>query len=122
MHQAVVHHIARLDLDVSHMTGKGWARGTTGVTSHPRPLEEILVKDSAYQNVSKLRERLIRAGLKERRCERCGIDEWHGHRVPLELDHINGDRRDNRLANLRILCPNCHSQTETWCARKTKPT
>jgi hypothetical protein len=121
MHQMIVHHITRLGLDTSHMTGRGWARGKRGVTSHPRPLSEVLVKGSAYQNSGKLRRRLIRAGLKARRCKRCGIDEWLGRPIPLELDHINGDRTDNRLENLRILCPNCHSQTETWCRTKQRP-
>jgi hypothetical protein len=121
MHQMIVHHIARLDLDVSHMTRKGWARGTRGVAGHPQPLEHVLVKGSRYQNVGKLRKRLINAGLKEQRCERCGIDRWLGEPIPLELDHISGDRADNRLENLRILCPNCHSQTETWCRAKQRP-
>lgn len=49
--------------------------------------------------------------------ERCGISEWNGVPAPLQLDHVNGDRRDNRLENLRILCPNCHAQTDTWCGR-----
>ena len=80
-------------------------------------LDEILVENSTYRSSAQLRRRLILAGLKCQRCEHCGLDEWMGQELPLSLDHINGDPTDNRLENLRILCPNCHALTETWCAR-----
>jgi hypothetical protein len=115
-------HVRRLGLDTSHFTGKGWARGMRGVTGHPMPLGEILVANSPYTNVGWLRMRLIREGLKPACCETCGLSEWRGSPLPLALDHINGIRTDNRLENLRILCPNCHSQTDTWCKRKQEPT
>jgi len=81
--------------------------------SNPIPLSEILVKDSIYQS-NKLRKRLIKAGLKSHQCETCGLVEWLGSPIPLELDHINGDKHDNRLPNLRIICPNCHALTDTY--------
>jgi hypothetical protein len=118
VHSFLLHHIARLGLDTTHMTGKGSGKAKRFLKA-PRPLEQILVKDSDYANISVLRRRLIAAGLKQARCEMCGRSEWMGQAIRLELDHINGDRRDNRLENLRILCPNCHSITETWCRRKT---
>lgn len=79
-------------------------------------LKEILTEDSNY-NRTKLRERLIKEGLKENKCEICGISEWNNKPISLQLHHINGINNDNRLENLQILCPNCHSQTETFGTR-----
>lgn len=81
----------------------------------------MLVANSPYTNTARLRERLIKVGLKEQRCEMCGLRQWLGKELPLALDQINGDHTDNRLENLRILCPNCHALTDTWCARNRKP-
>jgi hypothetical protein len=84
------------------------------------PLDEILVEGSTYSRTS-LKLRLFEAGLKERRCEMCGQDEnWHGRRIGLILDHINGVRDDNRLENLRIVCPNCAAGLDTHCGRKNR--
>ena len=106
-------------LDTSHMTGQGWNRGDImGLAAmNRRPLEEILVKDSDYTKTYRIKERLIAAGLKARACQMCGLTEWNGKQISLELDHINGDRFDNRLENLQILCPNCHAQTDNYRGR-----
>lgn len=77
------------------------------------PLEQILIKDSEY-NRTKLKERLIREGIKEYKCECCGITEWNNKPISLQLHHINGIHNDNRLSNLQLLCPNCHSQTDNF--------
>lgn len=80
-------------------------------------LEEILVKDSSFVSTVNLKKRLYKAGLKNKECEQCNLTEWMGQPIPLSLDHINGDNKDNRIENLRILCMNCHALTETWCGK-----
>ena len=106
-------HCTRLGLDCSHFTGK--AHGTSRPAGAKR-LEDILTQGSSY-NTCHLKQRLLAAGLLKNQCP-CGQGPfWHGKTLTLQLDHINGVNNDNRLENLRLLCPNCHSQTETFCGR-----
>jgi hypothetical protein len=67
-----------------------------------------------------LRLKLIREGVKDYRCESCGLDTWLGKPIVLELDHIDGNNKNNNLSNLRILCCNCHAQTPNWRGRKKR--
>jgi len=105
--------IAELAIDTTHLRGRGW---NVGLKYDPRaiaPLEEVLVANR-WTSSHALKKRLFKAGLKEPRCELCGwAERAPDGRIPVELDHINGDRFDNRLENLRILCPSCHSLQPT---------
>lgn len=84
------------------------------------PLDEILEGAHPSYSTNRLKQRLIESGIKAWKCENfmCGITEWHGEPITLELDHINGNNSDHRLENLRILCPNCHSQTPTYANKR----
>jgi transposase-like protein len=91
----------------------GWRR-------RPVPLEDVLVEASTYQR-GLLKERLFGEGLKHRSCELCGQGEiWHGRRMALILDHVNGVADDNRLENLRIVCANCNATLDTHCGRNSR--
>ncbi len=113
----VVREVHRLKLNITHFKGKGWSKGKIIPREPIIPMSHILVSNSGFQSF-KLKKRLFAAGLKKPRCEICG---WAAispdGRIPLELDHINGNHRDNRIENLRILCPNCHSLQPTHRGR-----
>jgi len=113
-------YILEYGLNIKHFKGKGWNKGLSGIGKPLIPLEEILVKNSSFQSY-KLKKRLFKERLKPQYCEECGWrKESKDGRLPLELDHINGDSKDNRLENLRILCPNCHSLKSTHRGRNIK--
>jgi hypothetical protein len=82
------------------------------------PISELL--SSPKRNRSHLKGRLLRAKLLENRCQGCGLETWLGRPLNMHLDHTNGSKNDNRLENLRMLCPNCHSQTPTYSGRNAK--
>ncbi len=88
---------------------------------HLRTDEEIFCKTlkRKYSN-SFIKEQLLNRGKMIAQCVQCQRDTWFGKRLVLELDHMNGNRLDNKIENLRLLCPNCHSQTPTWRKRKRR--
>lgn len=96
------------------------SKGRSKIIHSQVPLEEVLVVKSSYSR-SSLKKRLFKNGLLKEECYICGIGPvWNNRKLSLQIDHINGVPDDNRLENLRILCPNCHSQTDTFTSRKLK--
>jgi hypothetical protein len=105
--------VHELQLDTTHFQGQAWNKGGMFRPRVAIPLSEILVANR-WTGTHILKKRLLREGLKIAACELCGWAERSlDGRIPIELDHINGDRNDNRLENLRILCPNCHALQPT---------
>jgi len=113
-------YVREYNLDISHFKGRGWSKGIKIIFKPRVPLDKVLVNNSDFQSY-KLRNRLLKSGLKTIYCEECGWAEKtsEGY-LPLELNHINGNHRDNRLSNLQILCPNCHSLKPGHRGRKKK--
>lgn len=96
--------LQKLDVDCSHWTGKGWRKG--------QRLKEWV----NYSKASRLKPHLIKE--KGHICELCKLSDWRGSEIPLEIHHKNGNRTDNRLDNLQLLCCNCHALTDNWRNKK----
>lgn len=127
-HRNLKARIEALALDTSHFRGSAWSRGETRET-HPsidrlvrkrmRPDSDVFVENAAPYNGNRITKRLLAMGVAYA-CAQCGINEWRGRPLTLHLDHINGINNDNRRENLRLLCPNCHSQTDTYGRHSSK--
>ena len=105
--------IEEYGLDISHFTFNN--QYTSGKSNFKYiPAKEYL-GTGKFITTSKLKDKLIKEGLLINKCDKCGITEWQGQPIVCQLHHINGNPKDNRLENLQMLCPNCHSQTENYC-------
>ena len=108
------------EVDYSHFTGKNWNVNPKNPVYKGKYLHNLCEHSSLRS--AYVKELVYRLGLKENKCENpeCGLSEWHGKPIVCELHHINGDSTDNRIENLIILCPNCHSQTENFRSKNRK--
>ena len=112
-YRGVKERIEILGISTSHFTGQGWMGGRT-FPERQKSVEQLIAAGAA---TGEIRKRLISSGRRQHRCETCERTAWCGRPIPLELDHIDGDRDNNDLTNLRLLCPNCHAQTPTYRGR-----
>lgn len=115
MHRLLNGYIANFNVDISHFRPN--SIGHKAMLSKTRISDDLVFTDKGSRGHVKSRY-LIRLGFENYKCTKCGISEWLGKKISLHLDHINGISSDNRLENLRLLCPNCHSQTATYCRKK----
>jgi hypothetical protein len=110
--------VNELNLDTSHFLGQAILRGATHAYS-TRSLRDVLVHQK-LENTWRLKARLLSEGVKKHQCERCCNTEWLGCLIPLELHHKDGDRTNNALHNIELLCPNCHALTDNYRGSKKK--
>lgn len=127
-HRNIKSRIKAHNISMDHFKGFGWSKGNTCFTDERLELilrrrempDELFFASPTVRKTQTLRRRLIRGG-REYKCEIdiCKLPAvWHGNKLTLHLDHINGEITDNRKENLRFLCPNCHQQTKTWGNKK----
>lgn len=101
--------LSKNHIDYSHFTSRARHYNTKHVD-----IQDYL-SNSKFIGTNKLKHKLLKLGIKENKCEKCGITSWNGQPLVMQLHHINGNNKDNRLENLQMLCPNCHSQTDNYC-------
>lgn len=120
--------INNLNLDITHFTGELWSKGNNrfndkrinnNVIQNETAWEKIFIKGSKTKNATILK-RLVLSGKRQYKCNICGLSRWKGKPIRLRLDHIDGDNINNLEENLRIICPNCDSQTDTFCRGQNK--
>lgn len=121
-HQYIASRMKQYGIDTSHFVGIGWSKGKRGVSRNRISKQEFiniyLIKDAPYIPTVRLKNYCIRFGILEYRCVECNnVGVWNDKNLTLQIDHINGARNDNRASNLRLLCPNCHSQTATFAGK-----
>ncbi len=110
-------YVKEWNVDISHFKGLDWSKDLRfGFKNSIDDYFSGKIKIGSHN----LKIRLFKEGLKNKQCENCNLTEWLGESIPLELDHIDGNKSNNNLSNLRILCPNCHAKTPTYGIRNRK--
>ena len=109
--------IINFNIDHKHLLCKNRRTWKTGIK---KSWDEILIENYQFVIGSSIKQRLIKENILKYECYICSISSWNNNKLTLQLDHINGINNDNRIENLRLLCPNCHSQTTTFAGRKLK--
>lgn len=114
--------IKKLNIDTSHFFSlselQKRARSTRKLKA--KSINEIFIENGEYHDYKRVKFLIIKNALLEYKCSKCSITSWQNEEINLQMDHINGNKCDNRLENLRFLCPNCHSQTDTFCGKNIK--
>ena len=119
------HWVEEDGIDTSHFLGQAHQRGRPGPTPRRAAANVLVEHGRATRTKTALLSRaLLETGVPERCAECATPPSWRGRPMTLEIDHVNGDWRDDRAENLRLLCPNCHAVTRTWCrgGRRSGPT
>lgn len=126
-YSSIKKHVLRHDLSTTHFTGQRWNKGLTQL-EHPSlqkaseslriPDTEVFTLNGHQLDSGKIAKRLLNHYNWPNVCSICGLDSWQNKPITLDLDHINGNNRDNSFENLQLLCPNCHRQTPTWGNKK----
>ena len=98
--------IQKLEIDTSHWTGQGWCK------------DKQLKDWSSYTRNAHAKKQLIK--INGQKCEKCLLSDWQESVIPIELHHIDGDRTNNKIENLQLLCPNCHALTPTYRGKNAK--
>jgi Zn finger protein HypA/HybF involved in hydrogenase expression len=108
--------IAKFNISTTHFTGQLWSKGKTALDDDRvgKSPDNIFIENSGCSR-GYIKKLIIKSKLKEYKCDICNLTSWLDKSLILHLDHINGKNNDHRLENLRFLCPNCHSQTSTYC-------
>ena len=109
--------IRKFNVDTSHFRGQSHNKGK--IFGFKNPIETYF---SGKKKISSngLKQRLILENIKKHQCEKCSLTTWNGLKIPITLHHLDGNTENNQLKNLQILCPNCHSQTDSFCGKNIK--
>ena len=109
--------ILELGIDTSHFKNQGWSKG---VKIGPKKNIECYLCENSKITTHKLKNRLLKEKIFEHKCMNCGLIIWMDNLIPLELHHVDGNSKNNKIENLQLLCPNCHSLTDNYRGKKIK--